>query len=90
MKIENVVWVDAAAMTDLLESGILPPAVIARATTLGRIPYTHAAPAKMIEQATYVSNGTVINIPGLYLITVKCTDERGYPLRVAVAELDVY
>lgn len=94
MKIENVldhvVWVNGDDMTELLESGVLPPAVIDRAVARGYAPDTRLVPAKMVGQATCFIDDCVVDIPGLYLVTVKCTDERNYPLQITVAELDIY
>ena len=94
MKIENVlnniVFVSSDDLTALLETGVLPPAVIARAVARGHVPRTHAT-AKMVGQAAYFINYTApaVDIPGLYTITMKCTDDGGdYPLRMEVAQLD--
>ena len=94
MKIENVlnniVFVSSDDLTALLETGVLPPAVIARAVAWGHVPYTHAT-AKMLSQAAYSVNDTIpaMDIPGLYAVVVKCADDGGdYPLRMDVAQLD--
>jgi hypothetical protein len=44
----------------------------------------------MVGQATCFIDDCVVDIPGLYLVTLKCTDERNYPLQITVAELDIY
>ena len=95
MKIENIlndiVFVDSADLDALLESGFLPRPVIDRVVARGHTPYTRAATTKMIGQAAYFVNRTApaVDIPGLYAVTVKCTDDGGeYPVRVEVAQLD--
>ena len=94
MKIEHIlndiVFVSSDDLTALLDSGVLPPAVIARAVARGHVPYTHAT-AKMLSQAAYFVNDTIpaVDIPGLYVVVVKCIDDGGdYPLRMEVAQLD--
>ena len=76
----NTVFVNADAMDDLLNSGILPPAVVALLVAQNHTPYTRAAAAKMVEQAD--------DEPNTYIITVKCiaADDDYYPIRVAVAQ----
>lgn len=78
MKTENVVFITYDDLDALLESGVLPRAVINRVVAQGRSPI-QAASSKMIEQSD--------DVPGLYILSIKCVDDREYPARVAVAAL---
>lgn len=76
----KTVFVTSDAMDDLLNSGVIPPAVQSSLLAWGHAPYTQAATPKMVEQS--------IDTPNIYIITVRCIARTGdYPVRVAVAEM---
>lgn len=96
MKIEHIldriVFIGGGDMDALLDSGVVPRAVIDRVVDRGHVPGTHLATAKMVGQAAYFVNRTApaVDIPGLYTVAVNCVDDDGwdYPVRVEVAGLD--